>query len=175
MPYDAYEYVDFAVPVGRFGDSFDRYLLRVEEMRQSVKIVEQALNLMDLSVSLLETTSEDKEAEKAFFYKTPNLKIVAPSRSTFKYTMESLIHHFKIYTEGFLVARNEVYSAVESPKGEFGVYVVSNNTSRPERCRIKAPGFLHLQALPDLSKGVLLPDLVTLIGTMDIVFGEIDR
>jgi len=160
--YDGYGLYKFSVPVGWVGDCFDRYNLRVEEMRQSVVIINQVI-------------SDIWKADKYKVYNVNNNKIVPPTRPWMKFSMESLIHHFKLYTEGFSVPKGDVYSVVEAPKGEFGVYLVSNNTNRPYRCRIKAPGFLHLQGLDFMSKGLLLADLVTIIGTQDIVFGEIDR
>lgn len=172
MPYDGYDLMDFSIPVGRYGDSYDRFLLRMEEMRQSVKIIEQALNF--LSVKPIEG-SLNFEDDLVFYYKHQNFKYAAPSRSFLKYSMEALIHHFKLYSEGVLIEPNEVYIPVESPKGEFGVHVVSNGTNKPERCRIRAPGFFHLEGLSTMAKGVMLPDLVTIIGTLDVVFGEIDR
>lgn len=169
MPYDGYDLLEFAIPVGRFGDSYDRFLLRMEEMRQSIKIIFQVLDKL--------AYQEFSNIDENFltFYKLQNAKIVSPSRSFLKYSMESLIHHFKLYSEGVLISSNEVYLPVESPKGEFGIHLVSNGTNKPERCRIRAPGFFHLQALSTMAKGVMLPDLVTLIGTLDVVFGEIDR
>lgn len=169
LPYDGYENLEFAIPVGRFGDSYDRYLLRMEEMRQSVKIIFQALD------RLSQTEMLEIDPNIFSFYRLQNAKYVAPSRSFLKYSMESLIHHFKLYSEGVLIPQNEVYIPVESPKGEFGVHVVSNGTNKPERCRIRAPGFFHLEGLSTMAKGVMLPDLVTIIGTLDVVFGEIDR
>lgn len=170
LGYDAYKYVNFAVPVGRFGDSYDRYLLRMEEMRQSVKIIEQVLQLLNLNNRL-----EQVDVRSIFFNKYQGFKHITPSRSKLKYSMESLIHHFKLYSEGYNVMYNEIYVPVESPKGEFGVYVVANNTSRPDRVRIRAPGFWHLQAIDEMAHHVMLPDLVTIVGTLDVVFGEIDR
>lgn len=160
--YDGYGLYKFFIPVGSNGDCFDRYVIRIEEMRQSVSIIDNVI--LDLS------STRDKQEN----YVNDN-KIVPPSRPWMKFSMESLIHHFKLYTEGFSVPKGDVYSVVEAPKGEFGVYLVSNDTNRPYRCRIKAPGFLHLQGLDFMSKGLLLADLVTIIGTQDIVFGEIDR
>lgn len=160
--YEIYELFLFFVPIGRYGDCYDRYLLRVEEMRQSLSIMRQLLHWIR-RLDLLDD------------HIINNNKIVPPSRSFMKYSMESLIHHFKLYTEGFSVNKGEVYSVVEAPKGEFGIYLVSDNTSRPYRCRIKAPGFLHLQGLELMTKNSMLADLVTVIGTQDIVFGEIDR
>jgi NADH dehydrogenase (ubiquinone) Fe-S protein 2 len=158
FPYDVYDKCDFAVPVGKNGDCYDRYLIRVEEMRQSVYIIEQCLNALPEG-----------------FVKVDDRKITPPPRAWMKNTMESLIHHFKLYSEGYNVPRGESYSVVEAPKGEFGVYVVSNGSNRPYRCRIKAPGFLHLQGLDKMSRGHMIADVVTIIGTQDIVFGEVDR
>jgi len=169
MPYDGYELIDFAIPVGRFGDSYDRYLLRLEEMRQSVKIILQVLKKLSYTDVLY------IDSNMYSFYKVQNAKVIAPSRGFLKYSMESLIHHFKLYSEGVSIPLNEIYLPVESPKGEFGIHLVSNGSNKPDRCRIRAPGFFHLQALKTLSTGVMLPDLVTLIGTLDVVFGEIDR
>ncbi len=141
----------------------------MEEMRQSIKIIFQVLDKLS-NPNIFGMTDD------AFmFYKLQNAKYVAPSRSFLKYSMESLIHHFKLYSEGVLIKQNEVYIPVESPKGEFGVHVISNGSNKPDRVRIRAPGFYHLQALTTMAKGVMLPDLVTLIGTLDVVFGEIDR
>jgi len=160
--YDGYGLYNFFVPVGSFGDCFDRYVIRIEEMRQSVSIIDNVI--FDLF----------KLRDKQDNYVNDN-KIVPPTRPWMKFSMESLIHHFKLYTEGFSVPKGDSYSVVEAPKGEFGVYLVANDTNRPYRCRIKAPGFLHLQGLDFMAKGLLLADLVTIIGTQDIVFGEIDR
>lgn len=157
-PYDGYDLFDFDIPVGINGDCFDRYLIRMEEMRQSLRILQQCMMYIPKGD-----------------IKTQNKKIVAPNRAIMKTVMESLIHHFKLYTEGFIVPVGESYKAVEAPKGEFGVYVVSDGSNKPYRCRIRAPGFAHLQLLNDLSKGHLVADVVTIIGTLDIVFGEIDR
>jgi len=158
QPYEVYDKLDFAVPVGTNGDCYDRYLVRVFEMRESLKIIEQCLNQIPSGI-----------------VKSSNKKITPPSRSELKQSMESLIHHFKLYTQGLIIPTNETYTASEAPKGEFGVYLISNNTNRPYRCKIKAPGFNHLQALDFMSKGHLIADVVTIIGTQDIVFGEIDR
>ena len=158
QPYDGYEQFHFDIPVGTRGDCYDRYLIRVEEMRQSIAIVMQCLNAMP--------TGPIKVDDK---------KVTPPSRSHMKKSMESLIHHFQFYTEGFAVKSNETYTAVEAPKGEFGVYLVSNGTNRPYRCKIRAPGFAHLQGLNLMTKGHMLADVVTMIGTQDIVFGEVDR
>lgn len=158
QPYDGYEQYDFDIPVGTSGDCYERYLIRLEEMRQSVRIIEQAIGrLPDGPVS-----SEDR-------------KVVPPNRGEMKHSMEALIHHFKLYTEGYHVPAGETYTAVEAPKGEFGVYVVSDGSNKPYRCKIRAPGFAHLQATDFLCKGHLLADSVAVIGSLDIVFGEIDR
>lgn len=158
QPYDVYNRMDFAVPVGSRGDCYDRYLIRLEEMRQSIRIIMQCINDMPNGMVF-----------------TNDRKLNAPSRSQMKQSMESLIHHFKLYTEGFTVPAGETYTAVEAPKGEFGVYLVSNGTNRPYRCKIRAPGFAHLQGLDMMSKNHMLADVVTIIGTQDIVFGEVDR
>ena len=158
QPYDVYSSIDFDVPVGTNGDCFDRYLIRIEEMRQSLRIISQCIN----------TIPEGP-------VKSSDAKIVTPSRSQVKNSMESLIHHFKLHTEGFSVPSGETYSATEAPKGEFGVYLVSDGSNRPYRCKIKSPGFSHLQGLDFMSKGHLIADVVTIIGTQDIVFREVDR
>lgn len=157
-PYEIYENLIFEIPIGNKGDSYDRYCIRMQEMRQSLQIIYQVINKMPGGP-----------------IKTDNQKIVGESRTLMKTSMESIIHHFKLYTEGFTVPAKESYTAIEAPKGEFGVYLVSDNTSKPYRCKIKAPGFLHLQGLNDMAKNHLLSDVVTLIGTQDIVFGEVDR
>ena len=158
QPYDVYSKMDFQVPVGSRGDCYDRYLIRVEEMRQSLRIILQCLQEMP-------------QGE----IKTDDRKITPPSRTHMKTSMESLIHHFKHYTEGFTVPAGETYTSVEAPKGEFGVYLVSNGTNRPYRCKIRAPGFAHLQGIDFMAKNHMLADVVTIIGTQDIVFGEVDR
>jgi NADH dehydrogenase I D subunit len=160
--YDCYNLFNFYVPVGIYGDCYDRYMVRIEEMRQSLFIMNQAVWYL-------------RHLNRTDDHSIYDQKIVAPSRAMMKFSMESLIHHFKLYSEGFNVERGDSYAAVEAPKGEFGVYITSNNSSRPYRCRIKAPGFLHLQGLDFMTKGLLLADLVTIIGTQDIVFGEVDR
>lgn len=157
-PYEVYDQVEFDIPVGKNGDCYDRYLIRVEEMRQSLRIIVQCLNQMPNGI----IKSDDK-------------KLTPPSRSHMKQSMESLIHHFKLYTEGFNVPAGETYTAIEAPKGEFGVFLVSDGTHKPYRCKIRAPGFAHLQALDFMSKHHMLADVVTIIGTQDIVFGEVDR
>uniref|UniRef100_A0A8C6PTN8 NADH dehydrogenase [ubiquinone] iron-sulfur protein 2, mitochondrial n=1 Tax=Nothobranchius furzeri TaxID=105023 RepID=A0A8C6PTN8_NOTFU len=158
QPYDKYDEVEFDVPIGSNGDCYDRYLCRVEEMRQSLRIILQALNKMP-------------EGE----IKVDDAKVSPPKRSEMKTSMESLIHHFKLYTEGYQVPPGATYTAVEAPKGEFGIYLVSDGSSRPYRCKIKAPGFAHLAGLDKMSQGHMLADVVAIIGTQDIVFGEIDR
>ena len=150
--------MDFEVPVGSQGDCYDRYLIRVEEMRQSLRIMTQTLNALPTGM-----------------IRTDDRKITPPSRGQMKESMESLIHHFKLYTEGCTVPAGETYTAVEAPKGEFGVYLVSNGTNRPYRCKIRAPGFAHLQGLDFMSRHHMLADVVTIIGTQDIVFGVVDR
>lgn len=157
-PYEIYESLDFNIPVGKNGDCFDRYLVRMEEMRQSINLIVQCLNALP-------------QGE----IKTDDRKITPPSRQEMKESMESLIHHFKLYSEGTVVPVGETYTSVEAPKGEFGVYLVSNGTNKPYRCKIKAPGFAHLQALDMMSAGHMIADAVTIIGTQDIVFGEVDR
>jgi len=157
-PYEVYDKINFNIPVGKNGDCYDRYLIRVYEMYESLNIIKQTIN--DLPKGI--TKINDK-------------KIMTPERSEMKYSMEALIHHFKLYTESFNVEKNETYSYVEAPKGEFGVYIISDGSNKPYRCKIKAPGFLHLQALNNMSKGHMIADVVTIIGTQDIVFGEIDR
>lgn len=157
-PYEIYGELEFSIPLGTNGDCFDRYLIRIQEMRESLNILTQCLNL-------IETGS----------VKTSDLKLNSPSRSEIKNSMEALIHHFKIYTGGISILASETYTATEAPKGEFGVYLVSNGTEKPYRCKIKAPGFGHLQALDYMSRGHMIADVVTIIGTQDIVFGEVDR
>ncbi len=158
QPYEIYNNLNFDIPTGTNGDCYDRYLIRIFEMKESLKIIEQCLNQIPSGI-----------------VKSSDNKLTPPSRKDLKQSMESLIHHFKIYTQGFNVPFNETYTASEAPKGEFGVYLISNNTNRPYRCKIKAPGFAHLQALDHMSKGHLIADVVTIIGTQDIVFGEVDR
>jgi NADH-quinone oxidoreductase subunit D len=158
QPYDAYDQVDFEVPVGKKGDCFDRYLVRIEEMRQSISIINQCLNKIKPGPISIEDN-----------------KITPPKRNQMKKSMEALIHHFKLFTEGYRVPAGQVYSAVEAPKGEFGVYLVSDGSSKPYRCKIRAPGFAHLQTLDHLSKGHLMADIAAILGSLDIVFGEIDR
>ncbi len=158
IPYEIYEELDFDIPVGQKGDCYDRFLVRVEEMRQSNKIIQQCLDIIRPGPVL-----------------TDNKKIAPPSREEMKYSMEAMIHHFKLFSEGYHVPKGEFYSAVEAPKGEFGVYIVSDGSNKPYRCRIKAPGFMHLQALDVTTQGHTLADIPSIVGSMDIVFGEIDR
>ena len=158
QPYDVYDRMDFDIPVGKNGDCYDRYLIRVAEMRESVKIIRQCIAEMPAGPVM----SEDG-------------KVAPPSRREMKHSMEALIHHFKLYTEGFHVPEGETYTAVEAPKGEFGVYLVSDGTNKPYRCKIRAPGFAHLQAMDFMCKGHMLADSVAILGAMDVVFGEIDR
>ena len=158
QPYDIYDQLDFRIPIGKNGDCYDRYLVRIEEMRESLKIIAQCIEKMPAGP-----------------IKTLNRKIAPPPRAEMKTSMEALIHHFKLYTEGYDVPKGETYTAVEAPKGEFGVYLVSDGSNKPYRCHIRAPGFAHLQGLEFMSKGHMLADVVANIGTLDIVFGEIDR
>jgi NADH dehydrogenase (ubiquinone) Fe-S protein 2 len=162
--YDAYNLFDFNIPLGNYGDCYDRYKLRLEEMRESLSIMSQCINFLF-----------HFKVKDFFFIGVDDNKIVPPSRGFMKYSMESLIHHFKLYSEGIFVPKGEVYTVVEAPKGEFGVFIYSSGGVRPYRCSIKAPGFLHLQGLDFMSRGVYLADLVTIIGTQDLVFGEVDR
>jgi len=156
--YEIYSELNFSVPVGNSGDCYDRYLVRIEEMRQSLLIINQCLKLIEEGP-----------------IKVSNFKVNSPFRKEMKNSMESVIHHFKFFTEGLSLSHGETYTATEAPKGEFGVYFISNSKDKPFRCKIKAPGFAHLQALNEMSKKHLIADVVTIIGTQDIVFGEIDR
>lgn len=157
-PYEIYDTLEFKIPVGSKGDCFDRYLCRIEEMRQSLNIIKQIVNKLPTGP-----------------IKTNNQKIINFSRKQIKGSMEATIQNFKLNTMGYIVPEGNAYTSIEAPKGEFGVYIVSNNTSRPYRCKIKAPGFLHLQGLNLLAKNHLIADVVAVIGTQDIVFGEVDR
>ncbi|MEH6775489.1 MAG: NADH-quinone oxidoreductase subunit D [Cereibacter changlensis] len=159
QPYECYSELDFQIPVGKNGDCYDRYLCRMAEMRESLKIIKQV-------IAKLRVEPGDVLARG---------KITPPPRGEMKTSMEALIHHFKLYTEGFHVPEGEIYAAVEAPKGEFGVYLVADGTNKPYRAKIRAPGFLHLQAMDHISKGHQLADVAAIIGTLDIVFGEIDR
>ena len=156
--YECYEQFDFKIPVGKNGDCYDRYLCRIEEMRESVKIINQCL------------ASLPKGPVKAM-----DAKITPPSKKEIKDSMEALIHHFKLFTEGYRVDADEIYTAVEAPKGEFGVYLISDGSSKPYKCKIRAPGFSHLQAMDYLIKGHMLADVPAVLGSLDMVFGEIDR
>ena len=158
QPYDLYKKINFDIPIGKNSDCFDRYLLRMEEMRQSLLLIKQCID--EIPVGLIRADDQ---------------KVVPPSRTEMKSSMEALIHHFKIYSEGFYTPPLLEYAAVEAPKGEFGVYIVSDGTNRPYRCKIRSPGFFHLQGIDFMSRDHLLTDLVAIIGTQDIVFGEIDR
>jgi NADH-quinone oxidoreductase subunit D len=160
QPYEVYDQVDFDVPVGRNGDSYDRYLVRIEEMRQSNRIMRQCVDWLRANPGPV---------------MTDNHKVAPPSRVGMKSNMEDLIHHFKLFTEGLHVPEGEVYAAVEHPKGEFGIYLVSDGANKPYRLKIRAPGFAHLQGLDEMSRGHMIADAVAIIGTQDIVFGEIDR
>ncbi len=158
QPYEMYDQLDFKIAVGRNGDCYDRYLMRIGEMRESVKMIQQCLAKM-----------------KPGPVKVQDNKITPPTRAAMKQSMEALIHHFKLYTEGFHVPAGATYTAVEAPKGEFGVYLVADGSNRPYRCKIRATGFAHLQAIEVMSKRHMLADAVAIIGSLDIVFGEIDR
>ena len=158
QPYDCYNLLDFNIPIGKNGDCYDRYLCRIEEMRESVKIINQCLSEMPKGP-----------------IKTNDGKISPPPKKEIKESMEALIHHFKLFTEGYRVEKDEIYAAVEAPKGEFGVYLISDGTSKPYKCKIRAPGFSHLQAMDYLIKGHMLADVPAVLGSMDIVFGEVDR
>ena len=162
QPYECYSELDFDIPIGKNGDNYDRYLIRVQEMRESVKIMKQCVNLLSSSSGQGPFNSSDG-------------KVVPPKRSEMKSSMESLIHHFKLYTEGYKVPQGEIYAAVEAPKGEFGVYLVADGTNKPYRCRLRAPGFAHLQAMDYLCRGLMLADVSAVLGSLDIVFGEVDR
>ena len=162
QPYECYEEMDFDIPIGKNGDNYDRQVIRMEEMRQSVRIILQC-------VAKLQAPDGQGPVQ------TPSHKIVPPSRAQMKRSMESLIHHFKLYTEGFHVPAGEVYAAVEAPKGEFGVYLVADGSNKPYRCKIRAPGFAHLQAMDFLCRKHMLADVSAILGSIDIVFGEVDR
>jgi NADH-quinone oxidoreductase subunit D len=158
QPYEVYDQLEFDIPIGKNGDSYDRYLIRVQEMRESLKMILQVIEKMPQGRVI-----------------TDDPKIAPPSREDMKNSMESLINHFKLYTEGYHVPAGEAYGCVEAPKGEFGVYIISDGSNRPYRCRVRAPGFAHLQGLEFMVKGHMLADVVTVISTQDIVFGEIYR
>ena len=156
--YEIYDKLDFEIPVGKNGDCYDRYFVRVEEMKESLKIIHQCIDNIPKGHVMIQ-----------------NNKITPPKRMLMKTSMESLIHHFKLYTEGYKVPKGETYTSVEAPKGEFGVYLISDGSNKPYKCKIRAPGFAHLQAMDFCSKGHMLADVVAILGSMDIVFGEIDR
>jgi len=158
QPYECYDQIKFKIPVGKNGDCYDRYICRIEEMRESVKIINQCLIAMPKGP-----------------IKTPDGKITPPPKREIKESMEALIHHFKLFTEGYRVNEDEIYTAVEAPKGEFGVYLISDGTNKPYRCKIRAPGFSHLQAMDYLIRGHMLADVPAVLGSLDIVFGEVDR
>ncbi len=162
QPYECYSEMDFDIPIGKNGDNYDRYLIRMQEMRESVKIMKQCVNLLSSPAGAGAISSNDG-------------KVVPPTRPEMKRSMESLIHHFKLYTEGYKVPAGEVYAAVEAPKGEFGVYLVSDGSNKPYRCRLHAPGFAHLQAMDFMCRGHQLADVSAVLGSLDIVFGEVDR
>ncbi len=162
QPYECYPEMEFDVPVGKNGDNYDRYLIRMIEMRQATRIMKQCVEKLS-------------SAENGGPVSIVDNKIVPPKRANMKRSMEALIHHFKLYTEGFHVPAGEVYAAVEAPKGEFGVYLVSDGTNKPYRCKIRAPGFAHLQAMDYICRGHMLADISAVLGSLDIVFGEVDR
>jgi NADH-quinone oxidoreductase subunit D len=162
QPYECYSELDFDIPTGKNGDNYDRYLIRLQEMREAVKIMKQCVNKLS-------------SAEGAGPVSSTDGKIVPPKRGAMKQSMEALIHHFKLYTEGYKVPAGEVYAAVEAPKGEFGVYLVSDGSNKPYRCRLRAPGFAHLQAMDHICRGHMLADVSAVLGSLDIVFGEVDR
>jgi len=162
QPYECYSEMEFDIPIGKNGDCFDRYLIRMEEMRQSTKIMKQCCEKL-------------RSADRQGPVNVDDNKIVPPKRGEMKRSMEALIHHFKLYTEGYHVPAGEVYAAVEAPKGEFGVYLVADGTNKPYKCKIRAPGFAHLQAMDFLTRGHMLADVSAILGSIDIVFGEVDR
>tara|TARA_B110000263_G_C15157356_1_gene440757 strand:- start:115 stop:870 length:756 start_codon:yes stop_codon:yes gene_type:complete len=160
QPYEIYDKIKFDIPIGKTGDSYDRYLVRIEELRQSNKIVKQCIDWLKKNKGPV---------------MVDDAKVTPPDREKMKGDMEALIHHFKIFTEGYCVPKGEIYAAVEAPKGEFGIFMISDGANKPYRVKIRAPGFAHLAALNEMSKGHMLSDVVTIIGTQDLVFGEIDR
>jgi len=162
QPYECYEELEFDIPVGKNGDCYDRYLIRMEEMRQSATIIRQCVERL-------------LGAEKGGPVMSPDYKITPPRRADMKHSMEALIHHFKLFTEGFHVPKGEVYAAVEAPKGEFGVYLVADGSNKPYRVKLRAPGYAHLQAMNHICRGHMLPDIAAVLGSLDIVFGEVDR
>ena len=162
QPYECYSELDFDIPIGKNGDNYDRYCIRMEEMRQAVKIMSQCCEKL-------------MSAEGAGPHVADDKKVVPPTRGEMKRSMEALIHHFKLYTEGIHVPAGEVYACVEAPKGEFGVYLVADGSNKPYRCKIRAPGFPHLAAMDFMNRGHMLADVSAILGSLDIVFGEIDR
>jgi len=158
QPYECYENFDFKIPIGKNGDCYDRYICRMEEMRESVKIIKDCIKKMPSGP-----------------VKSIDGKITPPKRENLKNSMEALIHHFKLFSEGFRVPKGEIYTAVEAPKGEFGVYLISDGSNKPYKCKIRAPGFSHLQSMDYLLKGHMLADVPAVLGSLDIVFGEVDR
>ncbi len=162
QPYECYDKLEFDIPIGKNGDCYDRYLIRMEEMRQSASIMKQCVEKLNSAAGKGPITTMDG-------------KVAPPKRGEMKKSMEGLIHHFKLYTEGYRVPAGEVYAAVEAPKGEFGVYLVSDGSNKPYRCKIKAPGFAHLSAMDFMCKGHMLADVSAILGSLDIVFGEVDR
>jgi NADH-quinone oxidoreductase subunit D len=162
QPYECYSELDFDIPIGMHGDNYDRYCVRMEEMRQSVRIMRQCIEKLSGADAQGRVTVDDH-------------KIVPPRREEMKRSMEALIHHFKLYTEGFKVPAGEVYAAVEAPKGEFGVYLIADGSNKPYKCKIRAPGFAHLQAMDFMCRGHMLADISAILGSLDIVFGEVDR
>jgi NADH-quinone oxidoreductase subunit D len=162
QPYECYDEFEFEIPIGKNGDCYDRYLMRMEEMRQSARIMKQACEKLSVDAGRGPVATDDG-------------KVAPPRRGEMKASMEALIHHFKLYTEGYKVPAGEVYAAVEAPKGEFGVYLVSDGTNKPYRCKLRAPGFAHLQAMDFLCRKHMLADVSAILGSLDIVFGEVDR
>ena len=162
QPYEIYDELDFDIPIGKNGDCYDRYLIRMEEMRQSTHIMKQCIGLLNAPEGKGPIVTTDG-------------KVAPPKRGEMKRSMESLIHHFKLYTEGYKVPAGEVYACVEAPKGEFGVYLVSDGSNKPYRCKIRAPGFAHLSAMDMMTRGHMLADVSAILGSLDIVFGEVDR
>jgi NADH-quinone oxidoreductase subunit D len=160
QPYEVYDKVDFDIPVGVNGDCYDRYLVRIEEMRQSNRIVKECVDWLRANPGPVELDDQ---------------KLVPPHREEMKEDMESLIHHFKLFTEGYCVPEGEIYAAVEAPKGEFGIYLISDGANKPYRLKIRAPGFAHMSAFDEMVRGHMLADVTAIIGTQDIVFGEVDR
>jgi NADH-quinone oxidoreductase subunit D len=158
QPYDGYDQIDFDIPIGKHGDCYDRYLIRILEMRESCKIIKQCLDKLPSGP-----------------VRVNDRKVMPPPRAEMKTSMEALIHHFKLYTEGFKVPAGEVYAATEAPKGEFSVYLISDGTNKPYRCRIRAPGFTHLAGMDAMLRGHMLADVPAVLGSIDIVFGEVDR